>query len=69
MRRPGSAASQFQRSGSNVDDPLAVVRIASRPRRVGRSKIARIDDFLSTNAKLLHGNYLVQQMAMERRRS
>jgi hypothetical protein len=51
----------FQRSGSNVDDPLAVVRVASRPRRVGQSKIARIDDFLSTNAKLLHRSCLIQQ--------
>ena len=61
MRRPGGAASQFQRSVSNVADPLAVVRIASLPRRVGKSKIARIDDFLRTNAKLLHRNYLIQQ--------
>ncbi len=38
-RRPGGATSQFQRSGSNVDDPLAVARIASRPRRVEKSKI------------------------------
>jgi DNA-binding phage protein len=37
------------------------VRIASRPRRIGRSKIAGIDDFLGTNAKLLHQNKLVQQ--------
>ena len=68
MRRPGGAASQFQRSGSNVDDPLAVVRIASLPRRVGKSKIARIDDFLSTNAKLLP-KLIDPAMAMERRRS
>jgi hypothetical protein len=61
MRRPGGAASPFQRSCSNVDDPLAVVRIASRPRRVGKSKIARVDDFLGTNAKLLHRTYLIQQ--------
>jgi hypothetical protein len=61
MRRPGGAASQFQRSGSNVDDPLAVVRIASRRKRVGKSKIARIGDFLSTNVKLLHRNYLIRQ--------
>jgi hypothetical protein len=61
MRRPGGAASPFQRSGSNVDNPIAVVPIASRPKRVGKSKIARIDDFLSTNAKLLYRNYLIQQ--------
>jgi hypothetical protein len=28
---------------------------------MGRSKIARIDDFLGTNAKLLHQNRLIQQ--------
>jgi hypothetical protein len=61
MRGPGGAAGQFQCSGSNVDDPIAVVRIASRPGRVGKRKIARIDDFLSTNAKLLHRNRLIQQ--------
>lgn len=59
MSRPGGAASQFQRSCSNVDDPLAVVRIASRPGRARKSKIARIDDFLRTNAKLLHRTYLL----------
>jgi len=62
MRRPGGPASQFQCSGRNVGDPLAVVRIASLPRRVGKSKIAGIDDFLSTNAnaKLLHRNHLIR---------
>jgi hypothetical protein len=60
-RRPDGAASQFQLSGNNVDDLRAVVRIASRPRRTGKSKIARIDGFLSTNAKLLQRNNLIQQ--------
>jgi hypothetical protein len=29
---------------------------------VGKSKIARIDDFLRTSAKLLHRNYSIQQL-------
>jgi hypothetical protein len=52
---------------SNIDNPLAVVRIASRLRGVGRSKIARIDDFQSS--QIAAPKLFDPAMAMERRRS
>lgn len=52
-RGSGVAAGLFLRSVSLVVNPCAVLRNASRPRRMERRKMVRIDDFLGTSAKCL----------------